>query len=74
MTNTGLAGTLIVIAAAGLVTYKVMKKKRPELVKKVSDSMTNIKDEVSKAASSAKKEFIKGYESVEETIADTATV
>lgn len=56
-------GLLITIGAvfAGLVGYKIIKKKKPHLIEKCKKSVSNIKKRTSEVFEGTKKSFHEGY-------------
>lgn len=56
-------GATVAVVFVGLVTYKVLKKKRPKAIEKVRKSVTDAKAKTAKVAKGAKEAFREGYES-----------
>ena len=60
----GVLTTLAVVtgvAFAGLVGYKIIKKKKPELCEKVKKSVSNAKKRTSEIIEGARESFREGY-------------
>ena len=57
-------GATVVAVAAGLVTYKVLKKKKPEVIQKAKKSVGDVRKKAADVAKGAKEAFREGYESV----------
>ena len=55
------AATVVGVAFVGLVGYKIVKKKKPELLEKAKKPFRNIKKRTSEIVASAKQSFREGY-------------
>lgn len=62
-------GVLVTVAVgigavfAGIVGYKILKKKKPEIIKKAKESVADTKKKASEIAQGARESFRKGYAS-----------
>ena len=59
------ASVIVGAVFAGFVGYKVLKKKKPEVLDKARKSMSDIKDKSSEMIQGAKRSFREGYGSVQ---------
>ncbi len=55
----GVAGVAVIVG--GVVVYKVVKKKRPQLLRKVNRSLRQIKETTFDVAADARNSFLEGY-------------
>ena len=57
-------GATAIVVIAGLITFKVLKKKKPKAIEKVQKSVADAKKKTVDAGKGAKESFHEGYESV----------
>ena len=57
------AGATVVVVVAGLITYKVLKKKKPEVIERAKKSVADVTKKTAAVAKGAKEAFREGYES-----------
>lgn len=55
------AAAVVGVTFVGLVGYKIVKKKKPDLLQKLKKPFSNFKKRTSEIMSSAKKSFREGY-------------
>ncbi|MFC1462001.1 hypothetical protein ACFLQU_00205 [Verrucomicrobiota bacterium] len=55
-------GATALVVVAGLVTYKVLKKKRPQTIEKAKKSAQDLKKKTIDIARGAREAFREGYE------------
>lgn len=56
-------GATAVVVLAGLITFKVLKKKKPKVIEKAVKSVADAKKKTAEVAKGAKEAFREGYES-----------
>lgn len=64
MKSAGIIGTTIIVAAVGLVAYKILHRRRHSLAEKFSRLATDITDIVSEIADDVATTLQEGYEAV----------
>jgi len=57
-------GAVAVVGLAGMVAFKVIKKKSPDMIKKTMKSVDAVKGKVSESVKGAKAAFLEGFASV----------
>ena len=57
-------GAAAVVVLAGMVTFKVVKKKNPDMIKKTMKSVDAVKAKVSESVKGAQAAFREGFASV----------
>jgi hypothetical protein len=57
-------GAAAVVVLAGMVAFKVVKKKNPDMIEKTMKSVAAVKDKVSESVKGAKAAFLEGFASV----------
>ena len=57
-------GATAVAVVAGLVTYKIVKKKKPKVIETARKSVARVKDKTAEIAKGAKEAFGEGYAGV----------
>ena len=62
-------GAAAVVVLAGMVAFKVMKKKNPDMIEKASKSVGNVRGKASEAVKGAKAAFREGFASIKESSA-----
>ena len=59
-------GAAAVVVLGGMVAYKVMIRKNPDIIKKTAKSVDTVKDKASAAVKGAKDAFREGFASIKE--------
>lgn len=62
-------GATVLVVVAGLVTYKIIKKKKPEAIEKARKSAANLGRKTVEIAKGAREAFREGYEGAKATAA-----
>ncbi len=65
-------GVAAVVIVAGVITFKVLKKKRPKVIEKAAKSVISAKKKTADVAKSAKDAFREGYETAKTKAKDNA--
>ena len=66
-------GAAAVVVLAGMVAFKVMKKKNPDMIEKTLKSAGVVRGKASEAVKGAKAAFLEGFASIRESAAGEET-